>query len=501
MFGSKMQPHCTERRHSSAGRKPQLEGLEQRLLLYSTLGGQWAYGSRITYSIPADGTDVAGVPNQMHQAMADRGITEAQWKFALRRAAALWQSATNINMAEVPDSGAPMGVPGNQQNDPRFGDIRLFAKPMAPEALGQAFLPPPFHGGTLAGDVVFNSTSTWNVGANFDLQTVAIHEIGHSLGLGHSEFSTAVMYDTYNGVKQGLTSDDIAGIRSLYGVRQHDWVDQFQNNQTPWSAVNISGLIDSNRKVTLSNLDLTSNQDEDWFYVQAPSNTSGEMIITMQSKDLSSLSPRFMVYNSALQLVAWTVAPSAGSTFGATISLKFTGVPAGTGLYIRALGWNGSNSGVNGIGAYALQADFSGGPIPSAIVSPPNTTVLEQPDQGGGFINQMIASPAQARVPWTEVLAAPPSLIAQNVGMQGLIHRWDAQPSLEASYGIVEFVQPTRAAVAHFARAAFSGGAPLWFTQAIDRVVELDDGDQLMPGSAARRWQWKVEGIGPVDLS
>ncbi|WP_152051206.1 matrixin family metalloprotease [Tautonia marina] len=501
MFGSKMQHHSRERRPSSAGRKPQLEGLEQRLLLYSTLGGQWAYGSRISYSIPADGTDVAGVPNQMHQAMADRGITEAQWKFALRRAAALWQSATNINMAEVSDTGAPMGISGNQQNDPRFGDLRFFAKPMAPQALGQAFLPPPFHGGTLAGDVVFNSSASWNVNANFDLQTVAIHEIGHSLGLGHSEFSTSVMYDTYTGVKQGLTSDDIAGIRSLYGVRQQDWVDQFQNNQSPWTAVNISGLIDSNRRVTLPNLDITSNQDEDWFYVQAPSNTSGEMIITMQSKDLSSLSPRFMVYNSALQLVAWTVAPSASSTFGATVSLKFTGVPAGTGIYIRAMGWNGGSSGVNGIGAYALRADFSGGPIPSAIVSPPNTTVPEQPDQGGGFINQMIASPDLARVPWTQVFAAPPPLMAQTIGIEGLVHRWDAQSGPEASYGVVEFVQPTRAAMGHFARAALSGAAPLWFTQAIDQVVDLDNDDQLMPGTAARRWQWKMEQVGPYDLS
>jgi hypothetical protein len=265
--------------------------------------------------------------------------------------------------------------------------------------------------------------------------------------------------------------------------------------------VNLSGLIDSNRRVTLPNLDITSNQDEDWFYVQAPSNTSGEMVITMQSKDLSSLSPRFMVYNSALQLVAWTVAPNASSTFGATVSLKFTGVPAGTGIYIRAMGWNGANSGVNGIGAYALRADFSGGPIPSAIVAPPNTTVPERPDQGGGFINQLIASPDQARVPWSEVFAAPPAALARNVGIQGLVHHWDARPNQEASYGVVEFVQPTRAGMGHFARAALSGAAPLWFTQVVDRVVELDDGDQLVPGTAARRWQGRMEGVGPFGLS
>jgi hypothetical protein len=34
-------------------RRPQLEGLEARVLLYNTYGAQWTYGSRITYSFMA----------------------------------------------------------------------------------------------------------------------------------------------------------------------------------------------------------------------------------------------------------------------------------------------------------------------------------------------------------------------------------------------------------------------------------------------------------------
>ncbi|XP_057443615.1 metalloendoproteinase 1-like [Lotus japonicus] len=53
-----------------------------------------------------------------------------------------------------------------------------------------------------------------------DLETVAVHEIGHLLGLGHSSDQNAIMYPLISSrvKKVDLTSDDIEGIRELYGI-------------------------------------------------------------------------------------------------------------------------------------------------------------------------------------------------------------------------------------------------------------------------------------------
>jgi Matrixin/Clostridial hydrophobic W len=85
--------------------------------------------------------------------------------------------------------------------------------------LAHAFYPPPC-GGVHAGKMHFDEAELWRVnGSNFDLESVALHEIGHLLGLKHSNVPNSIMYAYYGGVRRTLTSDDIAGIQSLYGRR------------------------------------------------------------------------------------------------------------------------------------------------------------------------------------------------------------------------------------------------------------------------------------------
>lgn len=48
---------------------------------------------------------------------------------------------------------------------------------------------------------------------------VAVHEMGHSLGLAHSNIRDAVMYPWYKADYPDLGADDIAGIEALYGKK------------------------------------------------------------------------------------------------------------------------------------------------------------------------------------------------------------------------------------------------------------------------------------------
>jgi Matrixin len=354
--------------------RPDLEGLEDRILLFSDLGDQWTHSSRITYSFMPDGTSVGGTPSVLFQTLNAKFAT-ATWENQIEQAAALWENATNANLALVSDGGEPLGTSGDQQDDPRFGDIRIGAVPLPAGILAETFLPPPANGGTAAGDILLNSTVNWQIGSNFDLETVVAHEFGHALGLGESTVSTAVMFGTYNGIKQALTSDDIAGIQSIYGTRQFDqFNDNGQRNNTNNTSTNINSYITGKSQIAIPGLDITTGGDSEWFFVNVPSSTTGTMSVTVQSSNLSSLSPKLQIFNSSLSSLG---SVSAVGSLGATISLS-TSVQSGQGYYIKVTAAGGPGP----IGGYGLMVNF--GNQPQSPIPPPNTLVSQQPNLSGG---------------------------------------------------------------------------------------------------------------------
>lgn len=85
--------------------------------------------------------------------------------------------------------------------------------------LAHAFFPSPV-GGAWAGSLHFDEFEVWKDqpgGVGTRLYNVGLHEIGHLLGLAHSQDQTAIMYAYYGEDRNDLRADDIAGIQSLYG--------------------------------------------------------------------------------------------------------------------------------------------------------------------------------------------------------------------------------------------------------------------------------------------
>jgi hypothetical protein len=128
-------------------------------------------------------------------------------------------------------NGATNANGGNQ------GDIRIAGYPMVSTFLADTFQPGTEDllgfGGNIGGDMHLGnfdlSTFTWVDDASdghggpdnldYDFATVVLHEMGHALGLDHSNVSTSVMatYSTRGGAERSLQPDDKAGIAAIYG--------------------------------------------------------------------------------------------------------------------------------------------------------------------------------------------------------------------------------------------------------------------------------------------
>jgi len=130
-----------------------------------------------------------------------------------------WASVSGFtNLGQVADSGVNFGA--SESGSVSFGDIRIgaidFDGPSGTLAHGfQPGTDAEFINGSIGGDIHLDNAEDWING--FDLATVLLHEIGHALGLAHTNVPNSVLNPTYNGVNLTLGADDIAGIQAIYG--------------------------------------------------------------------------------------------------------------------------------------------------------------------------------------------------------------------------------------------------------------------------------------------
>ncbi|KAF8370067.1 hypothetical protein HHK36_031898 [Tetracentron sinense] len=131
-------------------------------------------------------------------------------RYVNSQAFASWAAVSHFTFEEAQDiSSADMVIGFHSRS---HGDGYPFDGPKG--VLAHAFAPTDgrFH---------FDADENWGTDPSpgvIDLESVAVHEIGHLLGLGHSTVRAAVMYPSISpGVaRRQLQRDDIQGIRTLY---------------------------------------------------------------------------------------------------------------------------------------------------------------------------------------------------------------------------------------------------------------------------------------------
>ncbi len=118
------------------------------------------------------------------------------------------------------------------------------------------------------GDMYIDDSEPWTIGdrGEYDLVLAATHEIGHGIGLDHSEYTDAIMY-AYAGNATQLGNDDIEAVQRLYGPPDGDTPPATDNNtdvdspdgDIPASEADVdevTGSIDSNNPYDIWDLEV-----------------------------------------------------------------------------------------------------------------------------------------------------------------------------------------------------------------------------------------------------
>ena len=354
--------------------KASMDHLEdRRVLSASALGNAWPDPTHLSLSFAPDGTGDAGQSSALFQTMNTAGTTSA-WQGAIVRAYQTWAAGANLSIGVKADGGQPLGTAGATEGDSRFGDIRIGAISQAPGVLAVT-QPFSYTGGTWAGDVNFSSADIISLDGRSgteDLYTLALHEAGHSLGLGDSADTASAMHDSYSGPRSGLSSSDITAIQALYGAHPTGTT----SNGSWYSPTGLSpanpNKSDYNASGVLATDSITPGSAQHYYSFRPNSSYGGSYSIDVKTAGFSSLLPKVTAYNHDHQLIGSSVAtdPTSGD-----LILTVSNLADEDPTYFQI---QGATSDVFGIGNYAVRV------LPSSL-SP--TTVVSSDVYTNGFVN------------------------------------------------------------------------------------------------------------------
>lgn len=174
------------------------------------LSAAWSDRS-LTYAVANGTPDIAST---LEQVAIDDAV--ATWRRAIAEA------GVSLTLTKVTDPASAdivfsfvTGDHGDGYPFPSTGEAAI-AHAFQPPATAAERANPGF------GDVHFNDANTFSLSGTtattFGLESVALHELGHALGLRHSDVPSALMSSLYyNRTSLTYTADEVAGLRALYG--------------------------------------------------------------------------------------------------------------------------------------------------------------------------------------------------------------------------------------------------------------------------------------------
>jgi len=163
-----------------------------------------------------------------HVGISGSSPTGGTWNDAFKRSMAAWSSVSAFEFVAVDDFLDPCidGVSGVDFGATACGSE--FGENTLAVTLTAGLCPnlQCTGGFTITeADIIFNNTETWDVYSGplrFDgvseFERVALHELGHALGLNHS--SEDAIMQAFVSDTDTLQSDDIAGVISIYGANE-----------------------------------------------------------------------------------------------------------------------------------------------------------------------------------------------------------------------------------------------------------------------------------------
>jgi hypothetical protein len=198
---------------------PASDDLAQGIAVIPCAGAVTTNGATVqsipTYGYGWDGPGLGAATVYYYYTNVSTQLNAAAAKAVIARAMAQWASVVKVTWAPGSSPYANQTV-NIMWTTYAHGDAYPFTGPGG--VIAHTFYPANPNPEPIAGDMHLNDSETWNIGANTDLFSVTLHELGHALGLGHSDNPNDVMYPYYKMVN-GLAAGDVAAIQTMYAAQ------------------------------------------------------------------------------------------------------------------------------------------------------------------------------------------------------------------------------------------------------------------------------------------